>query len=389
MAWEPPSTLRTALSMGAVGGPAPAAGKGSRLGLQGRTHTCQGSLMKALLSPLLALLAIAQAGAAVPPTYHLAHEQPLPGDEGWDYLSFDSATGRLFVSHGTRVLVVDAARMTVVGEIPDTPGVHGIALAPDLGRGYISAGRAGEVVVFDLKTLQRLTEVKTTGANPDAILYEPRTRRVFTFNGGGRNSTALDARTGKVIGTVALPARPEFAAADGRGHVYVNLVDTSSLARIDARTLTVEQVWPITGCEHPSGLTIDRAHRRLFSVCGNHVMAVVDADSGRILTTLPIGGRPDAAAFDPGTQLAFASCGDGTVTVVSERSPDQFTVLQSVPTQLGARTMTVDERTHRLFLVTAKFGPPPAPTPEHPRQRPTIVPGSFEVLVLEPSSRPL
>jgi DNA-binding beta-propeller fold protein YncE len=334
----------------------------------------------ALVSFLLGSLAL----AADSPHYRLAREVPLAGDEFWDYLTFDSAGGKLYVSHGTRVQVVDAATMSVTGEIPDTPGVHGIALAPDLGRGYISAGRAGSVVVFDLKTLARLKEIKTTGDNPDAVLYDSATKRVFTFNGRGRNVTAVDAVKDEVIGTIPLNAAPEFAAADGSGHIYLNLEDKNSLARIDSRALKVENVWPITGCDGPSGLAMDRAHRRLFSVCSNKVMAVIDADSGRTLTTLPIGGRVDAATFDPGTQLAFASGGDGTVTVVSERARDKFAVVQSVPTKAGARTMALDERTHKLFLVTAQVGAPPAATPEQPRPRPTIVPGSFEVLVLEP-----
>jgi DNA-binding beta-propeller fold protein YncE len=344
--------------------------------------------MRSAFFALVSFLSLGLAGwscrAADAPAYHLAHEVPIPGDEFWDYLSFDSTSGRLFVSHGTRVQVVDGSKLAVVGEVPDTPGVHGVAVAPDLGRGFISAGRSGSLIVFDLKTLQRLAEVKTTGDNPDAVLYDPATHRVFTFNGRGRNITAVDAVKNSVIGTIPLDAGPEFAAADGTGHLYLNLEDKNSLAQIDARGLKVERVTAIPGCDGPSGLAMDRVHRRVFSVCSNKVMAVIDADTGRTVTTLPISEHVDAAAFDPGTQLAFASGGDGTVTIVSERSPEQFSVVQSVHTKAGARTMALDERTHRVFLVTAQVGPPPAPTPEQPRPRRTIVPGSFEMLVLEP-----
>jgi len=339
-----------------------------------------------VLVSLLSLALGAQASHAADSAahYHLVKEVPLAGDEFWDYLSFDSAAGRLFVSHGTKVQVVDGKAVSLIGEVPDTPGVHGVAVAADLGRGYVSAGRAGSVVVFDLKTLQRITDIKTTGDNPDTIIYDPATQRVFTFNGRSNNITAVDAVKNVVVGTIALNGRPEFAAADGAGHIYLNLEDKNSLAQIDSRGLKVEQVWPITGCDGPSGLAMDKAHRRVFSVCSNKVMAVTDADSGRTVTTLPISSRVDAAVFDPGKQLAFASGGDGTLTVVRERSPDKFEVVQSVSTKAGARTMALDEHSHRVFLVTAQLAPPPAPTADQPRPRPTIVAGSFEVLVLEP-----
>jgi DNA-binding beta-propeller fold protein YncE len=340
----------------------------------------------ASLGALVAASIIPSLSVAEPddsPSYHLAREVAVPGDEGWDYLAFDGAGHRLFVTHGTHVQVL-SPDLTLAGEIPDTPGVHGVALAPDLGRGYISAGRAGTVVVFDLKTLARIGEIKVTGENPDAILYEPSTHRVFTFNGRGRNATAIDAKTNKVVGTLALDAKPEFAVSDGAGHVFVNLEDRSSIARIDPKKLTVEAVWPLAGCEEPSGLAIDTAAHRLFAVCSNQVMAVVDAKQGRVITTLPIGARVDAAAFDPKTHLAFASCGDGTLTVVKEEAPGKFTVVQSAATRPGARTLALDANTHRVFLVTARLTPPPAPSPSQPRPRPGIEPGSFSVLVMEP-----
>jgi DNA-binding beta-propeller fold protein YncE len=293
--------------------------------------------------------------------YRLAQQVPLPGDEGWDYLAFAPESHRLFISHGTRVLVVDAARLRVVGEVGDTPGVHGIALAPDLGRGFISAGRAGTIVVFDLKTLARLQEIRASGENPDAILYHRGAR-------------------------IALDARPEFAASDGAGPVYVNLEDKNSIAVIDPRDLKVMSVWPLTGCEGPSGLALDHFARRLFAVCGNKVMTVVDAVSGRVLGSAPIGAGVDAAVFDPAARLAFASCGEGVLTAVRVNPDGAPEVAQSVPTQRGARTMALDPRTHRIFLVTADFGPPPAPTAEQPHPRPPLLPGSFRLLVVAPGN---
>jgi len=282
------------------------------------------------------------------------------------------------------VLVVDTDKLTVVGEIPDTPGVHGIALAPELGRGFVSAGRSGTVVVFDLKSLARLKEIKVTGENPDAILYDPASQRVFTFNGRGRNATAIDAKTDEVLGTIPLDAKPEFAATDGKGRIYVNLEDKNSLAVIDPVKLTVVSVWPIKACEEPSGLALDASHARLFPVCGNKVMPVIDATSGKVLGSAAIGEGPDAAAFDPGTGLAFASCGEGKLTVVRASPSGRPAVAQSVATQRGARTLALDLAKHRVFLVTAEFGPPPAATATDPHPRPARVPGSFRLLVLEP-----
>ncbi len=337
-------------------------------------------LIAALVSVGSVVSALAQ---GAPGGYHLARTIPVPGDGFWDYLAVDAAAHRLYVSHGTRVQVVDTEKNAVVGEIPDTPGVHGIAFAPELGRGFTSNGRAGTVTVFDLKTLAVLATVKVTGENPDAIAYEPVTRRVFTFNGRSDNATAIDAATSQVVGTLALGGRPEFAVADGKGRIVVNLEDKSEQVAFDARTLKVEGRWPLSPCEEPSGLAIDRQHGRLFAGCHNGMMAVVDADAGRVIATPPIGDGVDANAFDPGTGLAFASCGDGTLTVVHEDSPKVFTLLGKVATKRGARTMALDEATHRIYLATAQFGPPPSPTPEHPRPRPSILPGSFEILVLD------
>jgi hypothetical protein len=333
----------------------------------------------------LALVALgAQALAA--PQYRIAHVINLPGDEGWDYLAFEPGGHRLFIAHGTQVQVVDTQTLKLAGAIPETPGVHGIALAPDLGRGYISAGRANSIVVFDLKSLARVKEIKTTGENPDAILYDAPTHRVFTFNGRGRNVTAVDARSDTVLGTIALDAKPEFAVSDGNGHIYVNLEDKSSLAVIDPERLTVISRWPISGCEEPSALALDVAGRRLFAGCDNKVMAVVDATSGRVLGTAPIGAGVDAAGYDASARLAFASCGggQGVLTALRIGTDGVPEVAQSLTTQRGARTMALDESTHRIYLVTASFGPAPAATAAQPRPRPAIEPGSFRLLVIDP-----
>ena len=335
------------------------------------------------------VLALAGAGAhaANRSQYHIAHEVSLPGDDGWDYLTFEEGGHRLFIAHGTQVQVLDTEHLTLAGTIPDTPGVHGIALAPDVGHGYISAGRANTIVVFDLKTLARLKEIKATGENPDAIIYDPSTHRVFSFNGRGRNATVVDAQTDEVIGTIALDAKPEFAVADGSGHVFVNLEDKNSLAVIDAQRLSVTSVWPLSDCEEPSALTIDTAGKRLFAGCGNKIMAVVDAASGRLLGTAPIGDGVDAAKYDAGARLAFASCGGGggVLTAVATSAAGVPEVAQSLTTQRGARTMALDERTHRVYLATASFGAAPPATAEHPHPRPAILPGTFRVLVIEPT----
>jgi len=332
------------------------------------------------------LLTAMSAGAQAAPQYRVTQEVKLPGDGGWDDLTFDDAGHRLFIAHGTQVQVVDTDKLTLVGAIADTPGVHGIALAGDVGHGYISAGRSGAIVVFDLKSLARLKEIKATGENPDAIIYDSATHRVFSFNGHGRNATVIDAKTDEVIGTIALDAKPEFAVSDGKGMVYVNLEDKSSIAQIDAQHLKVTAVWPITGCEEPSGLAIDLTGQRLFAGCDNKVMAVVDARSGRTLGTAPIGDHVDGAKYDSGPRLAFAPCGEGVLTVVATNPSGKPEVAQSVPTQRGARTMALDEHTHRLLLVTASFGPPPAATAENPHPRPSILPGTFRLLVVAPAN---
>jgi DNA-binding beta-propeller fold protein YncE len=307
-----------------------------------------------LITLLLALLLM---GASTPSIggYSVLKKIPIAGQGGFDYLTVDEAARRLYVSHETQVEVLDIDSLTVVGSVAKTSGVHGIAIAPELGRGFVSNGQASTVTIFDLKTLKPIADVPT-GKKPDAIIYDPATSRVFAFNGGSSSATAIDAATGKVAGTVDLKGGPEFAAADGSGFVYNNLEDESLVLKIDARKLTVEQRWPTAPCASPSSMAMDRATRRLFLGCRSKVMAVVDADSGKVITSLPIGDHVDATAFDPATKLIFNSNGEGTITVIHEDTPDKYSIVETVKTAPRAKTMALDPKTHRLFLSTAENG---------------------------------
>ena len=289
------------------------------------------------LPAVLVLMIAAVALAAAGPGYKVVNTFKVGGDGGWDYLIADAAARRLYVSRATHVIVLDIDSGKTVGDIADTPGVHGIALAPELGRGFTSNGREGTVSIFDLKTLATISKVKA-GENPDAILYDPATKRVFTFNGRSQDSTAIDAAKGTVLGTIKLDGKPEFAASDGKGEIFVNIEDKSELTAIDANKLVVKSTWPLAPCESPSGLSMDRKNRRLFVGCENKMMAVVNADTGKVLATPAIGDGVDATTFDDETGLAFASCGEGVLTVVREESPEKFSVAENVPTQQGART---------------------------------------------------
>ena len=315
-------------------------------------------------------------------TYKVVNQYKVGGEGGWDILTVDPDTHRLYYGRGTRMQVLDLETGKVVGEIPDTPGIHGVALAPGLGRGFTSNGRDSSVTIFDLKTLAVLGRVPV-GRNPDAIIYEPVTKRILVFNAGSRSATAIDAASGTVVGTVALDGRPEFAVADGRGKVFVNLEDSSAVAGFDAKSLKVESRWPLVGGEGPSGIALDRVHHRLFSVCGNEKMVVLDSRTGKVVATLPIGKGPDGAEFDPGTGLAFSPNGEGTLTVIHEDSADRFSVVGTVTTQRGARTMALDPKTHRLYLAAASYGEAPAPTADRPHPRPPMLPDSFVMLVLD------
>jgi DNA-binding beta-propeller fold protein YncE len=318
---------------------------------------------------------------AAVPGYHVIKKLQIGGDGFWDYLIVDDAARRLYVSHSTQVVVIDLGTDTIVGEINDTPGVHGIALAPELNRGFISCGRANTAIIFDLKTLKVLGEVKT-GTNPDAIRYDAATRQVFVYNGRSNDATVFDAATGEITGTIPLGGKPEFSRTDGKGKVYVNIEDLSEVVEIDSRKLTITRRFSIKPGEEPTGMGFDITNHRIFSACSNKIMTVLDTETGKVIATVPIGGGCDGAGFDPETGLAFSSNGEGTLTVVQESSPGKFEVAETVATQAGARTMTIDPKTHTIYLPTAQFAPPAAPTPEVPRPRRTIIKDSFIILVV-------
>jgi hypothetical protein len=317
--------------------------------------------------------AAAKAGAS---GYHIIKTVTVPGDEGWDYVYVDSDARRVYISHATHTVVMNADTYAIEGDIPDTQGVHGIAVASDLGRGFTSNGRANTVTIFDLKTLKPIGTAKTD-ANPDAIIYDPATKRVFTFNGRGKNATAINAADGSVVGAIPLGDKPEFAVADGKGAIFVNGEETSNLVALDSQNLKETHRWPLAPCKSPSGLAGDLKTRRLLAVCDDRVSAVVDADSGKVVATPAICDGPDAAAFDPSDNLFFASCGDGNLTVIHEDSADKYTVVENVPTKKTARTMGLDLKTHKIFLPSAEFEPP-APG----ERRGKMKPGTFAIIVL-------
>jgi DNA-binding beta-propeller fold protein YncE len=315
--------------------------------------------------------------------YKIIQKIQLQGDGFWDYLNADDATGMLYVSHGKMVNIVDMKTGASVATITDVNGVHGIAIAPEFNKGFISNGADSNVTVFNTKDFKVIEKVAVTGRNPDAILYEPFTKSIITWNGRSSNATVIDAKTDKVIQTIALAGKPEAAVSDGKGKVFVNIEDKSEISMISTKTWKVEQTWSISPGEGPSGLALDNVNHRLFSAT-DKLMVVLDAETGKVITTLPTGGRVDGAGFDPGLKRAYSSCGEGVLTVVQEETPNSFKVLANIPTQAGARTISVSEKTHRIYLPTAEFGPTPEKTADNPRPRPTVKPGSFTVLVVEP-----
>ena len=308
-----------------------------------------------ILLVFLACLVLLGTTSSSDGNYSVVKKIPIPGQGSWDYLAIDEAARRLYVSHGTQVEVVDVDSGTIVGKIENTLGVHGIAIAADMGRGFVSNGQSSTVTIFDLKTLKTIAEVPT-GKKPDAIIYDPASSKVFAFNGGSNSATVIEAADGKVAGTIDLGGGPEFAAADGSGYVYNNLEDESLVLKINSRTLKVEERWPTTPCASPSSMAIDRTNRRLFVGCRSKVMAVMNADTGHVITTLPIGDHVDATSFDPETRLIFNSNGEGTVTVIRQESPDKYSVAQTVKTLPRAKTSALDPKTHELFLSTAESG---------------------------------
>jgi len=327
----------------------------------------------------------ATAGATA--TFAVTKRLPVGAEGGWDYLVVEAGGKRLFVSRGSHVLAVDTDSGKVVGDIQGTDGVHGIALAPELGRGFTSNGRSSTVSVFDLSTLAVTSTVKTTGENPDAILYDASSKRVFVFNGRGQNATVLDAASLAVVGTIPLGGKPEFAQADGQGRVFVNVEDKNEIAVLDALKLTVAARWPLSPCDEPAGLAIDRKSQRLFAGCHNNLLVALSSVDGKIVSKVPIGEGNDAVGFDEERGLVFASNGDGTLAVVRETTPGSYAVVQTVETQKGARTHAVDQKGHRIFLPAARYGPPPSPTAERPNPRPPMLPGTFEILVVEAGSK--
>jgi DNA-binding beta-propeller fold protein YncE len=329
-----------------------------------------------------AVLIMSIAGAAQTASgYHVAKTFEIGGDGGWDYVNIDGSSNRLYIARATRVMVVDVASGKLVGELPDTNGVHGIAIVSKLGRGVTSNGKDNSATIFDLKTLKPIATVKT-GEKPDAILYDKSSGYVLTFNGGSNSATVIDVEKAEAVATIALPGRPETGVSDGEGKVFLNLEDIAHIVEIDMKADKVVSDWKLEGCEGPTGLAMDKKNRILFSGCHNQAMPILNADSGKQLATLPIGKGVDAVAFDPETQLAFSSNGEGTLTVVHEDSPDQFSVVETVQTQPGAKTMSLDPNSHNIYLVSAKYEPAPLATADTPRPKRKMIPDSFFVLVM-------
>ncbi len=310
------------------------------------------------------------------PKYKIAETISLTGDGGWDYLAVDEINQNLFVSHSSQVNVVSLKSNRQIAVVPETPGVHGIAIANALNRAYISCGRDSSVLVIDLTTFKPIDKVQITGQNPDCILYDSFSNKVFTFNGRSSNATVLDANTLEVLATIPLAGKPEFSQTDSKGKIYVNIEDKNSLVVINATTMKVESLWPISPGEEPSGLQLDNENHRLFSVCSNKLMIVTDALSGKIIATAPIGAGCDGVAFDPETKRIFSSNGEGTMTVIQQVNPDEYEVVENLKTQSGARTITVDKTTHHLFLSCAEY------EPGEGRRRP-VKPNTFNVLKVE------
>ncbi|MGB2899574.1 MAG: hypothetical protein WBB89_09935 [Candidatus Acidiferrum sp.] len=294
---------------------------------------------------------VATVALAAPPSgYHIIKKVPIPGAGGWDYVTVDDAARRVYVSHATQVEVLNADTFELVGTIPNTPGVHGVAIASEFGRGFITAGKSDSVIIFDVKTLKTLGEVKV-GKKPDAIMYDPATKHVFAMNGDSDSATVINAADGTVVGTIDLGGGPEFAVADGKGNVYINLEDKAETVHIDSNTLKVLHHWPLAPGKTATALAFDPQTRRLFAGCrGGQLMVVLDADSGKVITTAPIGERVDAAAYDPMQKLVFQSTGGGTIAVFHQDSADKYTLLENVVTNPGSKTMGLDLKTHRLFV---------------------------------------
>ena len=347
-------------------------------------------LMKARWTFIYAALLLLIPTGAHGQNYKLLKSIPIGGEGGWDYLAIDANARKLYVTHASKIVIVDLAQDKVAAEIADTPGVHGFAIAPELGHGFSSNGAESRVSVIDLKTLKTIARIET-GENPDAILYEPTRSEVYAFNGRGKSATVIDAKNNQVVSTAPLSGKPEFAVADGlSGRVFCNIEDKNEVAVIDMKTHAVTATWPLVSGEEPTGMAFDAVHHRLFVGCHNKLMTMLDSDTGKIIATVPIGVGVDACAFDDATQLAFASCGDGTITIAKEEALDKLAVVQTLTTERGAHTMALDPATHRIYTCTAQIAPEPA-SPSPPvgeRRRPSYVPGTFHLLVYEAAKTP-
>jgi YVTN family beta-propeller protein len=338
--------------------------------------------MKKMLLPAIVFL---YATAFADEPYKFLNQIQIGGEGGWDILTIDSAASRLYLSHATKVVVVDINKNAVAGEITDTPGVHGFVAVPEFQRGFSTNGKENKSSVVDLATLKTISKIDT-GEGPDAVVYEPRHREVYVFNHKGNSVSVVDAKEAKVVATIPLGGSPEFAAVDEKGgRVYCNIEDKSEVVAIDAAKHEVVAHWPLAPGEEPSGIALDAVRHRLFSGCHNKMMTMLDTETGKVVTTAPICAGTDGAAFDDATQLAFASCGDGTTTIAQEEAPDKLTVVQTLKTERGARTMAIDPKTHRIYLPTAQFGPPPSPSPGASPGRPSIVPNTFKLLIYGPT----
>lgn len=331
--------------------------------------------MRYLIAAVFVCSAFAQSG------YHLLKKWPVGGEGGWDYVTADPPNHRVFVSHSTEVDVVDTVNGQVAGKITGLKGVHGIALAPEINRGFISNGLGGSVTMFDLKTLARIGDDIPAGKNPDAIVYDTPTQQVFVFNGESHTVTVIDAKLAAVVGNTDLEGRPEYAASNGEFVIFINLEDKNTTVRLDGRKLLVEQRWPLGPCEAPSSMALDLAHHRLFIGCRNKILAVVNTEGGKVVATVPICSRVDATAFDPGASLVFNSCGDGNLTIVRQNSPDSYSVADTLKTQNGSKTMALNTETHELYIPAAEFTAAAAPSGGQPQPRRTVVPGTFSILV--------
>jgi YVTN family beta-propeller protein len=333
---------------------------------------------------LFGLIALWEATVVAQEPYKFLTEIPIGGEGGWDILTIDPAS-RLYLSHATKVVIVDLNKNALVGEIADTPGVHGFVAAPELQRGFSSNGKESKSSVVDLKTLKTVSKIDTD-ESPDALVYEPLRSEVYVFNHKGNSATVIDAKQAKVVATIPLGGGPEFPVADrSAGRIYCNIEDKSEVAVIDTEKHEVIARWPLAPGEGPSGIALDAAHHRLFSTCHNKMMVMVDTETGKVVTTVPIGAGVDGCGFDDSTQLAFASCGDGTTTIAKEETPQTLTVVQTLKTERGARTMAIDPKTHRIYLPSAQFQPPPSPSPGMSPGRPTIVPNTLKLLVYGPT----